>query len=75
MLVEAGQALASRHAEAGRAVSFFPLDLADPASVARFVAEAAGALGGIDGLINNAAITNSGGTRRGRARDRRPGTR
>ncbi|MGG2047478.1 SDR family oxidoreductase [Burkholderia gladioli] len=61
VLVEAGQALASRHAEAGRAVFFFPLDLADPASVARFVAEAAGALGGIDGLVNNAAITNSGG--------------
>ena len=34
----------------------FVTDLADPASVTAFVAQGAAALGGIDALINNAAI-------------------
>jgi NAD(P)-dependent dehydrogenase (short-subunit alcohol dehydrogenase family) len=41
---------------------FVPLDLADPRSVADGVAAAAGALGGLDGLVNNAAVaTGIGG--------------
>lgn len=37
------------------------LDLVDPASVDRCAAESVRLLGGLDGLVNNAAITNSGG--------------
>jgi NAD(P)-dependent dehydrogenase (short-subunit alcohol dehydrogenase family) len=53
--------------EAGRATAkeigatFVPLDLASAASIEACVAGAADALGGIDGLINNGAITSSGG--------------
>ena len=52
------QALAAKH---GGLVHYVPMDLGDPASVKAGVAAAASAMGGIDGLINNAAITNSGG--------------
>ncbi|MCY1417557.1 Pyridoxal 4-dehydrogenase [compost metagenome] len=45
----------------GLDVSGLPLDLADPASIERCVAAAVDALGGLDGLVNNASITNSGG--------------
>ena len=38
-----------------------PLDLADPDSILRCVESAVGLLGGLDGLVNNASITNSGG--------------
>lgn len=41
--------------------SFVPLDLSAPASIEHCVAQAAAALGGIDGLVNNGAITSSGG--------------
>lgn len=37
------------------------LDLADPEDIARCAAETERILGGLDGLVNNAAITNSGG--------------
>jgi NAD(P)-dependent dehydrogenase (short-subunit alcohol dehydrogenase family) len=53
--------------DAGRAAAgeigavFVPLDLASPASIERCVARAAEALGGLDGLVNNGAITSSGG--------------
>jgi NAD(P)-dependent dehydrogenase (short-subunit alcohol dehydrogenase family) len=40
---------------------FIPLDLAEPASIDGCVKAAAAALGGIDGLVNCAAITDSGG--------------
>ncbi|SAK58540.1 short chain dehydrogenase [Caballeronia fortuita] len=40
---------------------FFALDLNDPQSIDEFVEQSAHALGGIDALINNAAITHSGG--------------
>jgi NAD(P)-dependent dehydrogenase (short-subunit alcohol dehydrogenase family) len=40
---------------------FVPLDLASPASIETCVAAAAEALGGLDGLVNNGAITGSGG--------------
>lgn len=40
---------------------FVPLDLADPASVQRCAEEAAGMLGGLDGLLNNGAIATGVG--------------
>ena len=36
-------------------------DLSDPASIERGAAQAIHALGGLDGLVNNAAVTDSGG--------------
>ncbi len=53
-----GQALAD---ELGDAAFYVPMDLMDTASINAGVAAAAAALGGLDGLVNNAAITNSGG--------------
>ncbi len=58
VLHERGRALA--HELGDRAV-YVPLDLLDPEGIRQGVAQAAEAMGGIDGLINNAAITNSGG--------------
>lgn len=58
VLHERGQALAQ---ELGAAAHYVPLDLLDAQSVKDGVAEAARLMGGLDGLINNAAITNSGG--------------
>ncbi|MGV8604584.1 SDR family NAD(P)-dependent oxidoreductase, partial [Pseudomonas aeruginosa] len=37
------------------------LDLANPVSIERCVAAAVERLGGLDGLVNNASITNYGG--------------
>lgn len=45
----------------GMNVAGFPLDLADPQSVNACADAAIAWLGGLDGLVNNAAITNSGG--------------
>jgi NAD(P)-dependent dehydrogenase (short-subunit alcohol dehydrogenase family) len=42
-------------------VDFVSLDLNDPLSIQACVATSAELMGGIDGLVNNAAITNSGG--------------
>jgi NAD(P)-dependent dehydrogenase (short-subunit alcohol dehydrogenase family) len=53
-----GEALA---AELGDAVHFVMMDVASKSSVQAGVSEAVQWLGGLDGLINNAAITNSGG--------------
>ena len=47
--------------ELGDAAVYVPMDLMDSASITAGVAAAADALGGLDGLVNNAAITNSGG--------------
>lgn len=58
VLHERGRALA---AELGTAAHYVPLDLLDGESIKAGVDAAAQALGGLDGLINNAAITNSGG--------------
>jgi NAD(P)-dependent dehydrogenase (short-subunit alcohol dehydrogenase family) len=62
VLHERGQALVAElnAASAGRA-HYVPMDLRDPAAIQTGVAAAASALGGIDGLVNNAAITDSGG--------------
>lgn len=43
------------------AARYLPMDLADPASITAATAQAAEWLGGLDGLVNNGAITNSGG--------------
>ena len=56
VLHERGHSLA---AELGAA--YVPMDLSDQAAIESGVAEAARAMGGIDGLVNNAAITDSGG--------------
>lgn len=40
---------------------YIAMDMADPTAVEAGVASAAAALGGLDGLVNNAAVTNSGG--------------
>jgi NAD(P)-dependent dehydrogenase (short-subunit alcohol dehydrogenase family) len=61
VLHEDGGALAHRLTAMGREVYFVPLDLSEPESVKTFVTACASRLGGVDGLVNNAAITNSGG--------------
>jgi NAD(P)-dependent dehydrogenase (short-subunit alcohol dehydrogenase family) len=58
VLREPGQALAK---ELGPNAHYVPLDLLDANSVRAGVDAAVQWLGGLDGLINNAAITNSGG--------------
>ena len=45
----------------GREAIALPLDLADPASVEACAQAAVAALGGLDGLVNNGAVTDSGG--------------
>ena len=52
-----------RKAAAEIGAAFLPLDLASPESIEACVNGAARALGGLDGLVNNGAITNSGGKR------------
>lgn len=47
--------------QSGCDVEGFLLDLADPASIEQGAAAAITWLGGLDGLVNNAAVTNSGG--------------
>lgn len=58
VLHERGQALAK---ELGPQTCYVPLDLLDPESIRQGVQAAAQAMGGLTGLINNAAITHSGG--------------
>jgi NAD(P)-dependent dehydrogenase (short-subunit alcohol dehydrogenase family) len=57
--------LAQAEAQALRAAGFeahaLAIDLAVPASIEAGARQAAALLGGLDGLVNNAAITNSGG--------------
>lgn len=58
LLQEEGEATAARLPQA----KFFRIDLADPAKIQSAVSDAAEWLGGIDGLVNNAAIaTGIGG--------------
>lgn len=61
ILEERVQRSARELAEQGLDISGLPLDLADPVSIERCVAAAVERLGGLDGLVNNASITNSGG--------------
>ena len=58
VLHERGRAVA---AELGPMAYYVPMDLLDATAISAGVVVAAQAMGGIDGLINNAAITNSGG--------------
>jgi NAD(P)-dependent dehydrogenase (short-subunit alcohol dehydrogenase family) len=58
VLHERGRAVA---AELGSRAFYVPMDLMDRRAITTGVAAAAKAMGGMDGLINNAAITNSGG--------------
>lgn len=55
------EAAAVQLARDGRDVKAMRLDLAEPASVQAVAAAAAAHLGGLDGLVNNAAVTDSGG--------------
>jgi len=45
----------------GHAAHALALDAADPASIQHCAQQAVAALGGLDGLVNNAAVTDSGG--------------
>lgn len=58
VLHQRGRAVA---AELGPQAHYIPMDLMDAVAIRAGVAAAAQAMGGLDGLINNAAITNSGG--------------
>ena len=58
VLVEEGRALAKT---LGPLAHFVEMDNQDPLSIEKGVQEGARLLGGLDGLVNNAAITNSGG--------------
>lgn len=58
VLHERGRALAE---QLGPDACYIPMDLTQPQQVREGVDQAARLLGGLDGLVNNAAITNSGG--------------
>lgn len=58
VLHERGQALAK---ELGNSVHYVAMDLSDARAIEEGVNAAAKHMGGLDGLINNGAITNSGG--------------
>jgi len=59
ILEERGRAIAAELAGGGATAVFVAVDLADPPSIDRCAAEAATALGGLDGLVNNGAIATS----------------
>ena len=62
LLHERGEALARALCEKRpQCAAYFAMDLADPAAIKAATQAAAEWLGGIDGLVNNGAITNSGG--------------
>ena len=61
VLGDLAQAEAHALREAGAEAHALTVDLADPASIEAGAAMAVQQLGGLDGLVNNAAITNSGG--------------
>lgn len=58
VLHEQGLATATK---LGTLAHYVPMDVADSASVKAAIAQAVQWLGGLDGLVNNAAITHSGG--------------
>ena len=55
------QAAAQSLRASGFTVHALEADLSDPASIERCAGEAQALLGGLDGLVNNAAVTDSGG--------------
>lgn len=58
VLHDRGQALSD---ELGEAAHYVPMDMSDPIGITQGVNAAAAHWGGLDGLVNNAAVTNSGG--------------
>ena len=58
---ELAQATAADLQRRGHDVHALPLDLADPASVQTCAQATTALLGGLDGLVNNGAVTDSGG--------------
>lgn len=61
VLADLAQQEAAALRDAGFDVQPLALDLSHPSSIDACAAEAVRLLGGLDGLVNNAAITNSGG--------------
>ena len=61
VLYEQAEQAAAALREGALDVQALALDLADPGSVTRCAEAAVALLGGLDGLVNNGAITNSGG--------------
>ncbi len=61
ILEEQVKASAATLRDQGLDATGLAIDVRDPQSVAMAVSQAVEALGGLDGLVNNAAITNSGG--------------
>ncbi len=61
VLGERVRAAAAGLAQRGLTVLPLELDLADPDSVRRCAQQSIAGLGGLDGLVNNAAVTDSGG--------------
>ncbi|RZL87484.1 MAG: SDR family oxidoreductase [Variovorax sp.] len=61
ILGELAEVEANAMREAGFTAHALTVDLSDPASIEACAIAAAQRLGGLDGLVNNAAITNSGG--------------
>jgi len=61
ILADLAQQAAADLRSAGHDVQAASLDLADPGSIAACADSATRLLGGLDGLVNNGAITNSGG--------------
>ncbi|MBL8377652.1 MAG: SDR family oxidoreductase [Burkholderiales bacterium] len=61
ILFEEAKAAAAQLRAASFDATALALDLSDPASISACAVAATSALGGLDGLINNGAITNSGG--------------
>lgn len=61
ILADLAQTEAAAMRDAGFDAQALAIDLSSPESIEAGAAEAARLLGGLDGLVNNAAITNSGG--------------
>ncbi|MDM0045803.1 SDR family oxidoreductase [Variovorax dokdonensis] len=61
VLLDQAQREAAALRDAGFDVQAQAVDLLDPSSIESCATEASRLLGGLDGLVNNAAITNSGG--------------
>lgn len=61
VLADRARQAAAQARHAGLDVQALELDLADPTSIETCAAAATNALGGLDGLVNNGAITSSGG--------------
>lgn len=61
ILEELGRETAAALVAAGATARFLPIDLADPVSIEAFAKDVSQHEGTIHGLVNNAAVTNSGG--------------